>query len=482
MTARYGQLANFSLKVTDLLLMLLALGSGILIEYAPFEPQPVSSYAVEFLSTRVKVGNALLCALLLVIWAVAFSLQGVYRSHRLSSLREELIEIARAIFFASAALMIVGQIASWRTITVGTATLVGLLAMFLIGGTRVLLRLNLRRLRLRGHNIKKLVIIGTGPRAEWFAKQVLRRNDFGYRLIGYVDSKVRFNNNGLSDVPWLGDVDDLPGIIGNEVIDEVFIALPIKSQYSQIESAITLLEEQGIMVHLLSDLFPHKLARSRPWEFEGTPLLSLHSAPPLTWKTEVKRLIDIMVSGLLLVFLLPFLILVALAIKLDSEGPILFVQNRVGFNKRRFRMYKFRTMRNGAEARIEELEHLNEKTGPIFKIKNDPRITRLGKWLRRTSVDELPQLANVLLGDMSVVGPRPLSVRDALRMEEAWQKRRFSVKPGLTCLWQVSGRSNLSFEQWMQLDLDYIDSWSLVLDWQILLRTIPAILTARGAS
>jgi len=236
------------------------------------------------------------------------------------------------------------------------------------------------------------------------------------------------------------------------------------------------------MVHLLSDSFPHKLARSRPWEFEGTPLLSLHSAPPLTWKTEVKRLIDIMVSGLLLFFLLPFLILVALAIKLDSEGPILFVQNRVGFNKRRFRMYKFRTMRTDAEARIEELEHLNEKTGPIFKIKNDPRITRLGKWLRRTSVDELPQLANVLLGDMSVVGPRPLSVLDALRMEEAWQKRRFSVKPGLTCLWQVSGRSNLSFEQWMQLDLDYIDSWSLVLDWQILLRTIPAILTARGAS
>jgi lipopolysaccharide/colanic/teichoic acid biosynthesis glycosyltransferase len=145
-------------------------------------------------------------------------------------------------------------------------------------------------------------------------------------------------------------------------------------------------------------------------------------------------------------------------------------------------MYKFRTMRTDAEARIEELEHLNEKTGPIFKIKNDPRITRLGKWLRRTSIDELPQLTNVLLGDMSVVGPRPLSVRDALRMEEAWQKRRFSVKPGLTCLWQVSGRSDLSFEQWMQLDLEYIDSWSLVLDWQILLRTIPAILTARGAS
>jgi lipopolysaccharide/colanic/teichoic acid biosynthesis glycosyltransferase len=131
---------------------------------------------------------------------------------------------------------------------------------------------------------------------------------------------------------------------------------------------------------------------------------------------------------------------------------------------------------------MKDVEHLNEKSGPIFKIKNDPRITTVGKWLRRTSIDELPQLVNVFFGDMSIVGPRPLSVRDAVRMEEAWQKRRFSVKPGLTCLWQVSGRSNLSFERWMQLDLEYIDRWSLGLDARILLRTIPAIVLARGAS
>lgn len=482
MTARYGQLANFSLKVTDLLLMLLALAAGIVINYAPAEARSLSDYAVDFLSTRIKVGNALLGALLLVTWGVAFSLQGVYRSHRLSGLREELTEIARAIFFASAALLIVGQLGKWRTITVFTAASVGVIAMSLIAATRILLRLNLRRLRLRGHNIKKILIIGTGPRAEWFAKQVLHRHDFGYSLVGYVDSKVRFNNNGLSHVAWLGDVQDLPRIISNEVIDEVFIALPIKSQYSQIESAITTLEEQGIPVHLLSDLFPHKLARSRAWEFEGTPLLSLHSAPSVTWKTEVKRLTDIAAAAGLLALLFPLLVIVAVAIKLDSRGPVFFIQDRVGFNKRRFRMLKFRTMLRDAEARMKEIEHLNEKSGPIFKIRNDPRITRLGRWLRRTSIDELPQLVNVLLGDMSIVGPRPLAVRDALKMEEAWQKRRFSVKPGLTCLWQVSGRSNLSFEQWMELDLKYIDDWSLGLDGLIVLRTIPAILTARGAS
>jgi exopolysaccharide biosynthesis polyprenyl glycosylphosphotransferase len=277
-------------------------------------------------------------------------------------------------------------------------------------------------------------------------------------------------------------VEDLPRIIANDVIDEVFVALPIKSQYSQIERAINLLEEQGIMVHLLSDNFPHRLARSRTSEFEGTPLLSLHSAPPMTWRTEIKRLIDIVVASIMLVVLFPLLAFVALAIKLDSQGPVFFIQGRVGFNKRRFRMIKFRTMCADAEARMQEVEHLNEKSGPIFKISKDPRTTRVGKWLRKASIDELPQLINILLGDMSVVGPRPLSVRDALRMEEAWQKRRFSVKPGLTCLWQVSGRSNLSFEQWMELDLEYIDRWSLGLDGMILLRTIPAILLARGAS
>jgi exopolysaccharide biosynthesis polyprenyl glycosylphosphotransferase len=482
MPNRYGQLTNFALKLTDQLLMLVALGLGIVINYAPYESLGFSDYAVDFLSTRIKLANALLSGLLLVIWYVAFNVEGLYRSHRLSNLREEISEVARAVFFASVALLIVAQIGRWHTVNLRTATTIGLLALFMLGSMRLLLRLNLRRLRRSGHNIKKLVIIGTGARAEWFAKQVLQRGDLGYRLVGYIDSKTRFNNNGLSRIKWLGDVQDLPQILANEVIDEVFIALPIKSQYSQIESAIMLLEEQGIMVNLFSDLFPHRLARSRAWEFEGTPVLSLHSAPSLSWRTEVKRLLDVIGSAILMVLLLPLFALVALAIKLDSRGPVFFVQERMGFNKRRFRMLKFRTMHRDAEARMKDLEHLNEKSGPIFKIRNDPRITRVGKWLRKTSIDELPQLINVLFGDMSSVGPRPLAMRDALRMEEAWQKRRFSVKPGLTCLWQVSGRSNLSFEEWMQLDLKYIDAWSLRLDGQILLRTIPAILTARGAS
>jgi exopolysaccharide biosynthesis polyprenyl glycosylphosphotransferase len=481
MIARYGQLANLFLKVSDLLLMLCALSLAIVINYAEASVT-FSEYAIDFLSTRVKVANALLGAAMLLVWYVVFNLQGIYRSHRLSGFAEELKEIARAVFLASLMLLMVAQIGSWRTINLWTAACVGLFGLGLIVSMRVLLRLNLRRLRLRGHNIKTLLIVGGGPRARWFANEVRERIDLGYRIIGYVDDETNFNGHGLNGVPRLGDVNDLPSIIANDVIDEVFVALPIKSQYSQIETAISLLEEQGIMVHMLTDHFPHRLARSHPSEFEGAPVLSIHSAPPVTWRTEIKRMLDIVVASSSLLVLSPLFAIVALAIRLDSSGPVFFIQNRVGFNKRRFRMLKFRTMCVDAEARMQELEHLNEKTGPIFKITNDPRATRVGKWLRKTSIDELPQLLNVLLGDMSIVGPRPLSVRDAVRMEVAWQKRRFSVKPGLTCLWQVSGRSNLSFEQWMQLDLEYIDRWSLGLDGIILLRTIPAILLARGAS
>jgi FlaA1/EpsC-like NDP-sugar epimerase len=314
MTARYGQLANFFLKMSDLVLMLLALALAIVLNYAPSEPS-VPAYAVDFLSTRIKLGNALLAGLLLIVWYIAFELQGLYRSHRLTTFADEMMEIGRAVFAASVALLIVAQIGRWQTVNFKTTVCVAAIGITLIGGMRVLLRLNLRRLRLRGHNIKKLLLIGNGPRAEWLAKQVSERTDFGYRLVGYVDEERRLKDPAAFNVPWLGRIADLPRVIANEVIDEVFITLPIKSQYSRIEAAITILEEQGIMVHLFSDLFPHKLARSRAWEFEGAPLVSLHSAPSISWRTEAKRVIDFVGSITLLLLLLRLFLLVTLAIK-----------------------------------------------------------------------------------------------------------------------------------------------------------------------
>lgn len=479
MTDRNGSLSNYFLKLSDLSLLLVSLGLTIVHRYSPAENP---DFVIAYLSERIKVTNALLGVGLVISWHIAFAVQGLYVSHRLRPLRLELKEIGRAVLFSTLALLVGANLGSWPTINLRTVAMFGLLSFGLIGGMRVVLRLNLRRLRRRGHNVKTLLIVGGGSRGRQFAERVTLRQDLGYRVLGYVDSDPAFAERELEGAPWMGTIEDLPRILANEVIDEVAIALPIKSQYMQIEAAVMLLEEQGITTHLLSDLFPQKLARSQPTDFDGVPIVSLHSAPLFSWRTEAKRIFDFVSAALLLLISAPVLILAAVAIKLESDGPIFFVQDRVGLNKRRFRMLKFRTMQRDAEARMKDIEHLNEKTGPIFKIRNDPRVTTIGRWLRRTSIDELPQLVNVLLGDMSIVGPRPLSVRDALRMEEAWQKRRFSVKPGLTCLWQVSGRSNLSFDQWMQLDLQYIDTWSLELDARILIRTIPAILLARGAS
>jgi exopolysaccharide biosynthesis polyprenyl glycosylphosphotransferase len=185
---------------------------------------------------------------------------------------------------------------------------------------------------------------------------------------------------------------------------------------------------------------------------------------------------------LVLTLISPVLLITTILIKLTSPGPVLFVQKRLGFNKRHFNVYKFRTMVVDAEKRMSEVEHLNEVSGPVFKIKNDPRITPIGRFLRKMSIDELPQLWNVMKGDMSLVGPRPLPVRDYEGFSQDWQRRRFSVRPGITCLWQIKGRSSIPFEQWMELDLQYIDKWSLWLDLEILLRTIPAVLKGSGAA
>ena len=196
----------------------------------------------------------------------------------------------------------------------------------------------------------------------------------------------------------------------------------------------------------------------------------------------IKRTLDIAVSLVMLLGLAPILLLAALLIKYDSPGPVFFVQKRLGINKRRFWLFKFRTMTSDAEARIAELEQFNEMSGPVFKIKHDPRITRIGKYLRKCSIDELPQLINVLKGDMSLVGPRPLPERDYHGFNADWQRRRFTVKPGITCLWQVNGRNNIPFDDWMKLDMMYIDNWSLELDFKILLATIPAVFSGSGAA
>jgi exopolysaccharide biosynthesis polyprenyl glycosylphosphotransferase len=276
-------------------------------------------------------------------------------------------------------------------------------------------------------------------------------------------------------------VEQLNSVIADQTVDEVLVALPMDKYGPLVEAIVHQCEEQGIIVRLRTEMSNLHVARSYIDQLEGLAVLTIQSGPPDSWRLVIKRLMDIVVSAGVLIALAPVLVAVSILIKLESCGPIFFTQERVGYNKRRFKILKFRTMVTGSDQQQQALEHLNEADGPVFKIKNDPRITGFGRFLRRFSIDELPQLVNVLRGDMSLVGPRPLPVRDVERIELRWHKRRFSIRPGITCLWQVNGRSEIGFDQWVRMDLEYIDRWSLALDFRILLKTLPAVLQGPGA-
>jgi exopolysaccharide biosynthesis polyprenyl glycosylphosphotransferase len=241
-------------------------------------------------------------------------------------------------------------------------------------------------------------------------------------------------------------------------------------------------ELEGIEVWLTSGFIETRVAQMKVESFGGAPILVFRSTPDSSWQLLLKALIDRTVAALALVLAAPLMAVIALAIRLTSPGPVFFCQERSGLYGRPFRMYKFRSMTTNAEQTRQELAQLNEMTGPVFKITNDPRVTPVGRWLRSWSLDELPQLWNVLKGEMSLVGPRPLPVYETLAMSENAQRRRLSVKPGITCLWQVSGRNNVTdFKDWVRMDLEYIDRWSLWLDFKILLQTVPAVLLRKGA-
>jgi exopolysaccharide biosynthesis polyprenyl glycosylphosphotransferase len=278
------------------------------------------------------------------------------------------------------------------------------------------------------------------------------------------------------------DFQQLASFLRKTVVDDVVIGLPLRSYYEQTSAIASLCELHGIVVRWHPSLFNLKLARPRAEEFDGDPMITLSTGQMGGWPEVFKRFLDVVLSAFGLLFLSPFFLMVAVLIKFESDGPVFFLQSRLGLNKRRFRIYKFRTMVADAEQQQAALEHLNEQQGPVFKIQADPRITPMGKILRKTSIDELPQLFNVLKGEMSLVGPRPLPVRDYEGFDQDWQRRRFSVRPGITCLWQISGRNSIGFDKWMELDVRYIDEWSLWLDFRILAGTIAAVVKGTGAA
>jgi len=468
-----------SAMVFDLAVMIFSFGlatAGVVYE------TPTMSLA-HFLSMRVKVTNFVLFACLLFVWHITFSSFGLYNSKRISKRWAEVLDIVKAttlgsvIVFVAAIFLRIHMVSPLFILFFWAASTTTAVS------SRLLLRYLLEGVRSRGRNIRYLVVVGTNPRAVRFARRIEARPELGYRLVGFVDcdwaGMGEFRKSGYRLV---ADLKEFLLFLRDQVVDEVLIALPMESSYGQASRLAALCEEQGIIVRLLPDIFNLRLAQSKAGEFEGDAVITLYTGSPESWPQLIKRTFDVVLSLAAALVLGPLFALMALLIKLTSPGPAFFIQERVGLNKRRFRLYKFRTMVPDAEGQLREVEHLNEVSGPVFKIKNDPRLTRFGKFLRKTSIDELPQLFNVLKGDMSLVGPRPLPVRDYEGFEQDWQRRRCSVRPGITCLWQVNGRSSIPFEKWMELDMEYIDHWSLGLDIKILAKTIPAVLKGAGAA
>jgi exopolysaccharide biosynthesis polyprenyl glycosylphosphotransferase len=343
----------------------------------------------------------------------------------------------------------------------------------------VALRLVSRWVRSRGYNFRTVLLVGTGQKAAQLADFLEAHPHWGFRVIGYLDDDNGGEIRRANRWPCLGKIENLESLLLREVVDELVFVIE-KGKLGAYEQALLVAERHGVRAHVSLDIFPHVLARPVLEELDGVPLLSFTTTPSNPTQLVIKRGIDLAVSLALFVVTLPIQLVAALAIKLTSPGPVLFRQVRCGLNGRHFTLLKFRTMHAGAEQLLSGISHLNEMTGPVFKATKDPRLTFVGRILRRLSIDELPQLVNVIKGDMSLVGPRPPLPEEVSRYEP-WQHRRLSMNPGITCLWQVSGRNEVDFDRWMALDLKYIDTWSPMLDLKILLKTVPAVLSGRGA-
>jgi exopolysaccharide biosynthesis polyprenyl glycosylphosphotransferase len=417
----------------------------------------------------------------LPIWIAALAFLRLYHPSRLATFRRMPIDIVKGSAIGLAILMGLTYALKAQDVSRSFVSAFGVASIgFLITG-RLILRNSLRRHGRPDYALSNVLVVGTGEKAQNFADLLNQNRKWGLHLLGMV-TENRFGTypNRAGDHVIIGNLDDLERICHKNVVDEVIFVVPGKI-LSDMEDVFLLCEELGVNARIAVGIFPHLIARATLEDFSNIPLLTF-STKPTNWAAlMVKRIVDLSIAWTMLILAMPAWLLMAFIIKLDSKGPIFFCQERCGLNGRRFTMYKFRSMVADAELRKKEVFSQNELVGPVFKIKNDPRVTHAGKFLRKTSLDEIPQLLNVIKGDMSIVGPRP-AIPAEVDKYERWQRRRLSMKPGLTSLWVVRGRNDIPFEQWMQFDLEYIDKWSLVLDGKILLQTIPVVLMGRGAS
>lgn len=416
--------------------------------------------------------------LVLIIWAVLLKKRGEYHHLRLQTYGRAVINffVTGFIFFvcfSSASFLFKFNFLSRIYLILYTAF--SIIALVI---NRLLVIYCAHHIQSRGHNVHNILVVGTGRRAQEFLSLALKHKEWGYHIVGFLDKDAKMVGKKISEYSVMGSLDDLPKILESTVIDEVVYVVP-RSWLPVIEKCILYCEAVGVRATLATDFFDLEIARGTPQQLDGFTYLTFETSRLKHTEFWIKRSIDVIFSFIFLLLSAPLFILIALAIKLDSKGPVFFKQLRCGVNGRKFYVYKFRSMVPDAEKKLEELRDQNEMSGPVFKITKDPRQTRVGKFLRKTSLDEFPQFWNVLRGDMSLVGPRP-PIPKEVEQYEPWQRRRLSMKPGITCIWQVSGRNKIGFEDWMKLDLQYIDRWSLWLDFKILIQTVRAVLGQTG--
>ncbi len=481
MFSRRSKVLGLGLALSDVVITALAF------ELAYILRQHFPEMRLFFLERGVFVG--VLASVLAIWWMVGAGL-GIYRRPELFDAGSIVRDTLRQGLLGTAVLM------GWlylMKLDVSRAFL--LLFVFLNTLLLVAYRLSARSLRrLRRHEARSMryyVIVGTGPTALEVARLIEASADLGAQVLAFVRERpaggesaesspeAALGGNGLRRPYPIHELGELSQMLHEHVVDEIIFAVS-KQDLEQMEEIFLACEEEGVKVRVLVNFFPHLSSEISLEKLHDLPLLTFSTTPENEYLLFFKQVFDVALAGALLVALAPLFLLVALAIKLTSQGAVVFSQLRCGLNGRRFRLYKFRSMYQDAAARLPDVVHLNEMDGPVFKCSNDPRVTPVGRLLRKFSIDEWPQLFNILKGDMSFVGPRP-PLPEEVQQYEPWQRRRLRMKPGLTCLWALEGRNKLDFRSWMRLDLDYIDHWSILLDLKILLRTIPHVLSGKGA-
>ncbi len=465
---------KYLLVVSDALLILVAFMSAYYVRYQ------LQWFRAVDPANQLSLWSYTPFALILVVFILlSFRFSGVYPYRFGRNLAEETYAIGTAATLGVVILIVFNlawsQLLYSRLIFLYTP----LAITILLGTSRCVIMLARKHLRQYEIGVVRVLLVGAGDIGRMVMRTVAARPDLGYQLVGFVDDNPAKGSNDIGRFKALGPVDNFAEIIEKGGIDSVIICLPWQS-HRTIQRLMRICEQYKVRAQIVPDFFQLTKNQLHVEELNGIPLISTREVSIQGWNLVLKRVVDFVLVGILGLLALPLMLLIMLAIRLDSPGPLIYSQTRVGKNGKLFQCHKFRSMVNGAHDMRHAIADLNEASGPLFKMRDDPRQTRVGRLLRRFSLDELPQFYNVLCGEMSVIGPRPNLPQEVARYQE-WHKKRLSASPGMTGLWQVSGRSDLTFDEMVLLDIYYVENWSVAMDWGILLRSIPAVLRARGA-